>query len=73
MFTHLHPQLVRHQHATVTEARDCEAYDPTDVPCCSICDGAGHGYPGGPPCPLEVSEVVRWETDEDERRALLFA
>jgi hypothetical protein len=44
-----------------------------DVPCCSICDGAGHGYPGGGPCPLEVSDLVRWETDEDERRALMFA
>jgi hypothetical protein len=20
---------------------------------CSICDGLGHGYPGGRPCPLE--------------------
>ena len=20
---------------------------------CSICDGVGHGYPGGGPCPLE--------------------
>lgn len=20
---------------------------------CSICDGLGHGYPGGGPCPLE--------------------
>lgn len=22
-------------------------------PTCSICDGLGHGYPGGGPCPLE--------------------
>ncbi len=22
-------------------------------PTCSICDGLGHGYPGGPACPLE--------------------
>jgi hypothetical protein len=22
-------------------------------PTCSICDGAGHGYPGAGPCPLE--------------------
>ena len=22
-------------------------------PTCSLCDGLGHGYPGGPPCPLE--------------------
>lgn len=22
-------------------------------PTCSICDGLGHGYPGGRPCPLE--------------------
>jgi hypothetical protein len=23
-------------------------------PCCSICDGLGHGYVGGAPCPLEM-------------------
>jgi hypothetical protein len=23
---------------------------------CSICDGLGHGYPGGPPCPLEIAD-----------------
>jgi hypothetical protein len=73
MFTHITEHLVPHQHATVAEARECEAYDPNDVPCCSICDGAGHGFPGGRPCPLEVSEVTRWETDEDERMALAFA
>jgi hypothetical protein len=22
-------------------------------PTCSICDGLGHGYPGGGPCPIE--------------------
>ena len=22
-------------------------------PTCSLCDGLGHGYPGGGPCPLE--------------------
>lgn len=32
---------------------------PADIPewdegpTCSICDGLGHGYPGGRPCPLE--------------------
>lgn len=25
-------------------------------PCCNICDGLGHGYPGGPPCPLEQAD-----------------
>ncbi len=31
---------------------------------CSICDGMGHGYPGGGPCPLES---VGWmETMADE-------
>jgi hypothetical protein len=25
-------------------------------PTCSICDGLGHGYPGGPPCPLEQTD-----------------
>lgn len=26
---------------------------PWEGPTCSICDGLGHGYPGGGPCPLE--------------------
>ena len=25
-------------------------------PTCSICDALGHGYPGGGPCPLEVTD-----------------
>lgn len=37
---------------------------------CSICDGLGHGYPGGGPCPLEVSPVVWMEEEEDRLRAL---
>lgn len=33
---------------------DWEGYDGGDLsPSCSICDGLNHGYPGGPPCPLE--------------------
>jgi len=35
-------------------------------PCCSICDGLGHGYPGGGPCPLEMFEIIRYETDQEE-------
>lgn len=42
------------------ECRECielqndayATYEP-EGPTCSICDGLGHGYPGGPPCPLE--------------------
>jgi hypothetical protein len=30
---------------------------------CSICDGVGHGYPGGGPCPLE--ETGWMEADRD--------
>lgn len=33
-------------------------------PACSICDGLGHGYPGGGPCPLEETG----EDDPHERR-----
>jgi len=37
------------------ELHDAEAdeayYD--EGPSCSICDALGHGYVGGPPCPLE--------------------
>ena len=31
---------------------EAEAY-AYEARCCSICDGVGHGYPGGGPCPLE--------------------
>lgn len=75
MFIHKTDYTEDHTHATVDEARSCEAawdaYD--DVPCCSICDATGHGYVGGGPCPLEVSDIVRWETDEDEARAAFYA
>lgn len=30
--------------------------EPAEGPRCSICDGLGHGYPGGGPCPLEVTD-----------------
>jgi len=32
-----------------------DVWDPVwdDGPTCSLCDGLGHGYPGGGPCPLE--------------------
>jgi hypothetical protein len=30
--------------------------EDAEGPTCSICDGLGHGYPGGPPCPLEVTD-----------------
>jgi hypothetical protein len=44
-----------------------DAYDDYyEGPCCSLCDGLGHGYPGGGPCPLEISYAVRDETDTDD-------
>jgi hypothetical protein len=30
-----------------------ESYLDEQARSCSICDGLGHGYPGGRPCPLE--------------------
>jgi len=33
-----------------------------DGPTCSICDGLGHGYPGGGPCPLE--DRGYWDPDD---------
>lgn len=39
--------------ATTEPDWDDEDYEG---PCCTICDGLGHGYPGGPPCPLEVTD-----------------
>lgn len=76
MFIHVSDYMDRHPHATVADARECEeaAIEAMyEDPSCSICDATGHGYPGGGPCPLEVSEIVRWETDQDELRALAFA
>lgn len=37
---------------------DLDAYGPSDGPSCSICDALGHGYPGGPPCPLEGLDPI---------------
>lgn len=77
MFIHKTDTQPDHRHTTVEEARDCEYVDAWeaahDQPTCFICDGIGHGYPGGGPCPLEVSEVVRYETDRDEAMALAWA
>lgn len=40
-------------HAATCDCRDCYEDQPDEGPYCSICDGLGHGYPGGRPCPLE--------------------
>lgn len=42
--------------------KDAEEPYEYEGPTCSICDGLGHGYPGGPPCPLEQrgEEGVPW-------------
>ncbi len=40
-----------------------EDFDPEeDTEACGICDALGHGFPGGPPCPLEISDY----SDEPE-------
>lgn len=71
-----------HHHHSVAQVRQCfmqglvpsleeELYEQYlaqwYVPSCSICDGAGHGYPGGMPCPLEVNELHAYESDLEER------
>lgn len=38
-------------HAGYVAAEEAQA---DEGPTCSICDGVGHGYPGGGPCPLEM-------------------
>lgn len=63
-----------HRHDTVEEARECDYLAASEAahdyaPSCSICDGIGHGYPGGAPCPLECDPVAWMETEEDEMRA----
>lgn len=44
-----------------------EDFDYEEAATCTICDGYGHGYPGSSkPCPLEVNEQQRAETDYEE-------
>lgn len=74
MFIHKTDFAEDHRHELVEEARECEYVAASeafyaDERCCSICDGVGHGYPGGGPCPLEVNERAAWEDAEDEARA----
>ena len=47
------------------------AYDEYEGLCCLICDGLGHGYPGGGPCPLE--ERGYEDARRDEEREAYFA
>jgi|SRR5215469_5142131 len=47
----------------VTGAQHWDEQD-YEGPTCSICDGLGHGYPGGPPCPLEEGD--RWYVGSQE-------
>lgn len=47
---------LKHEAAYHDGRMTCQADDDEqqpEGPTCSICDGLGHGYPGGPPCPLE--------------------
>lgn len=44
------------------ECDDDLYYGDFEGPTCSICDGIGHGYPGGGPCPLEQTG----DDDDDE-------
>lgn len=37
----------------MTESQARAYFGDYEGPTCSICDGLGHGYPGGGPCPLE--------------------
>lgn len=74
-FTHVSEHYTApHPHDTVEEARECELVAASeafyaDEPCCSICDGVGHGYPGAGPCPLECDPIAWMETEQDELRA----
>lgn len=40
-------------------ARRRPEWDYQEGPTCSICDGLGHGYPGGMPCPIEDRDAWR--------------
>lgn len=50
------------------QAHDSDTEPPEDYygegPCCSVCDGLGHGYPGGGPCPLEESGSYDYDPPE---------
>ena len=42
-----------------------ERWEENEPRCCSICDGIGHGYPGGGACPSE--NRGDFDADEDAR------
>lgn len=50
---------VTNEHGVVTDYVSSDELDyalsMNEGPTCSICDASGHGYSGGPPCPLEDS------------------
>lgn len=51
---------------TVTPVSDDDLADLDEHyegPTCSLCDGLGHGYPGGGPCPLEERGWAEAEAD----------
>lgn len=64
MTVELHDELLNEPRYTL-EALRALGYESEDEPrCCSICDGPGHGYPGGGPCPLE--NMMSWADVERE-------
>lgn len=59
--TCFHFDAVPHPHAVnadlcLTCGLTFDAQEDDCYPTCSLCDGAGHGYPGAGPCPLEVTD-----------------
>jgi hypothetical protein len=57
--------IIRTEDACTVE----EYGDSLEGPTCSICDAAGHGYPGGPPCPLEDRG---WMDNDDREHQFRF-
>lgn len=41
-------------------------FQEDEGPTCSLCDGLGHGYPGGGPCPLEENRLSAADDAREE-------
>lgn len=54
-FTHVARKVAADEAYTLRRLAE-EDSQPEEGPTCSICDGLGHGYPGGGPCPLEMAD-----------------
>jgi len=74
MFFHSHPEMIRHQHASVAQAKECEAqYEweasmpPEPSMTCPVCDAYNCGGNGGGCRQYEWGSSVQQYEAEQER------